>query len=80
MKGSVSRLNLLLSACALSVNILTRASCYARLNGLFNSGSGTGMALFWFVRYLYYKSKPVSNDGDSGKSRMRNWLPDQIPS
>jgi len=33
MKGSVSRLNLLISACSFSVTILKRASCYARLNG-----------------------------------------------
>jgi len=46
MKGPVSRLNILLSACPFSVTILTRASCYACLNGLFNIGSGTGMALF----------------------------------
>jgi hypothetical protein len=79
MKGSVSRLSLLLGACPFSITILTRVSCYARLNGLFNGGSGTGRALFNFVRYLYYKSEPVSSDGDSGKSRLHNWLPEQIP-
>jgi hypothetical protein len=79
MKGSVSRLNLLLSACPFSVIILTRASCYARLNEIFNSGSGTGRALLYFVRYLYYEIEPVSNDDDSGKSRLHNWLPEQIP-
>jgi len=46
IKGSVSRLSLLLSACPFCVTILTRASSYARLNGFFNSGSGTRRALF----------------------------------